>query len=289
MENTQNSKIPVILSKYEHELIDHWVKEQLHAVDMRRDLISESALRQESEEFVTLLREAVEQGNLTNIEAPEWTKVRAMLSALSRSRTEKGFTASETSTFVFSFKAPLFALLFSEYVLDGEPLATDILRASALMDNLGLFCVEEHLKTRESVIIRQQKEILELATPVVKLWDGILTLPLIGTLDSERTQVVMESLLQMISDTGSQFAIIDITGVPTVDTLVAQHLMKTIAAARLMGAECFVSGISPQIAQTIVHLGVKFGDITTRGTLADALALALKRIGLTIIRQPSGT
>ncbi len=286
MESHQNSKIPQILAMYSKELIDHWLKEQLSAVTMRRDLISEALLRQESEEFVGLFSDAVKSGNLTNIDAPEWKKVREMLASLSRSRTERGFSTLEVSTFIFSFKQPLIARLSQVHGKDAEGLVADLLTANTLMDKLGLFCVEEYLRTREAIIIRQQKELLELSTPVVKLWKGILTLPLIGTLDSERTQIVMESLLQMISDTGSEIAIIDITGVPTVDTLVAQHLMKTVAAARLMGAECYISGISPQIAQTIVHLGFKFGDTTTKATLADAFSLALRKMGLTITSMP---
>lgn len=286
MENHKQSKIPDILAKYGKELVDHWINEQLAAVTMRRDLISETSLRQEATEFVALFGDAVKSGNLTNIDAPEWKKVKEMLAALSRSRTEKGFSAMEVSTFIFSFKQPLISRLSQEHGKDAEGFVADLVAATILIDKLGLFCVEEYLKTREALIVRQQKELLELSTPVVKLWKGILTLPLIGTLDSERTQIVMESLLQMISDTGSEIAIIDITGVPTVDTLVAQHLMKTVAAARLMGAECFISGISPQIAQTIVHLGFKFGDTTTKATLADAFSLALKKMGLTITSVP---
>jgi len=286
MESDKNSKIPDIFAKFEKELVDLWVKEQLAAVTMRRDLISEASLRQESEEFVTLFSDAVKCGNLTNIDTPEWKKVKEMLASLSRSRTERGFSTLEVSTFIFSFKQPLISRLSQVHGKDAEGLVADLLTATTLMDKLGLFCVEEYLRTREAIIIRQQKELLELSTPVVKLWKGILTLPLIGTLDSERTQIVMESLLQMISDTGSEIAIIDITGVPTVDTLVAQHLMKTVAAARLMGAECYISGISPQIAQTIVHLGFKFGDTTTKATLADAFSLALRKMGLTITSMP---
>lgn len=286
MESHQQSKIPDILAKYGKEIIDLWIKEQLAAVTMRRDLISEASLRQESSEFVTLFSDAVKGGNLTNVDTPQWKKVKDMLASLSRSRTEKGFSAMEVSTFIFSFKQPLISRLSQEHGKDAEGLVADLVAVTILVDRLGLFCVEEYLKTREAIIIRQQKELLELSTPVVKLWKGILTLPLIGTLDSERTQIVMESLLQMISDTGSEIAIIDITGVPTVDTLVAQHLMKTVAAARLMGAECYISGISPQIAQTIVHLGFKFGDTTTKATLADAFSLALRKLGLTITSIP---
>jgi rsbT co-antagonist protein RsbR len=163
--------------------------------------------------------------------------------------------------------------------------AEQLWRATSLLDTLGLYTTETYQKGREEIIARQQQELLELSTPVVQLWHGVLALPLIGTLDSARTQVVMESLLQAIVETGSSIAIIDITGVPVVDTLVAQHLLKTVAAARLMGADCIISGIRPQIAQTIVHLGVEINDVITKATLADAFAIALTRIGLYVARK----
>lgn len=189
--------------------------------------------------------------------------------------------------FIFSFKQPLFARLRTELAGDVNALVEDTWLATTLIDQLGLLTTETYQKTREEVINRQQEEMLELSTPVVKLWEGILALPIIGTLDSTRTQVVMESLLQKIVETGSEVAIIDITGVPTVDTLTAQHLLKTVTAARLMGADCIISGIRPQIAQTIVYLGVDLGDVVTKATLADAFLMALKRLGLTINRpQP---
>jgi len=205
---------------------------------------------------------------------------------MSRSRTQKGFTPGETATFVFSLKEPLFTLLRREMGKDAEKLAEEVWHATLLLDKLGLYTTEVHQKNREEVIQRQQEELLELSTPVVKLWDGILALPLIGTLDSERTQVVMESLLERVVDTGSEIAIIDITGVPTVDTLVAQHLLKTVAAARLMGADCIISGIRPQIAQTLVHLGVTL-DVITKSSMADAFALALRRIGKVVVDRPA--
>jgi rsbT co-antagonist protein RsbR len=207
-----------------------------------------------------------------------------MLASVSRTRSQRGFTPSETATFVFSFKQPLFNHLRSE-AQDGTALVEDILLATNLLDELALWTTEVYQKTREEVIMRQQEELMELSTPVVKLWDGILALPIIGTLDSARTQVVMESLLQKIVETGSEVAIIDITGVPTVDTLTAQHLLKTVTAARLMGADCILSGIRPQIAQTIVYLGVDLADMVTKASLADAFALALKRTGATISRS----
>jgi rsbT co-antagonist protein RsbR len=210
-----------------------------------------------------------------------------MLADLSRARTQQGFGPSETAAFIFSLKRPLFDRLRQEVGKDAEALASEVWAATLLLDRMGLYATEIHQKVREEVIVRQQQELLELSTPVVRLWDGLLALPLIGTLDSARTQVVMEILLQRIVETGAGIAIIDITGVPTVDTLVAQHLLKTVAAARLMGADCIISGIRPQIAQTIVHLGVALGDVTTKATLADALATALSRLGLAVGRAPA--
>ena len=209
--------------------------------------------------------------------------MRDILAGISRSRARQGFTPTETATFVFSLKQPLFAKLRSELPL--EQFADQVWSLTTILDGFGLYTAETYQKGREEIIARQQQELLELSTPVVELWDGVLALPLIGTLDSARTQVVMESLLQAIVDTGSSIAIIDITGVPVVDTLVAQHLLKTVAAARLMGADCIISGIRPQIAQTIVHLGVEISDVATKATLADAFAIALSRIGLGVAKR----
>ncbi len=207
----------------------------------------------------------------------EWKTVRDVLAGISRSRAILGFSPSETATFIFSLKQPLFSRLRKELASNAEALNNEFWTISSLLDRLGLYTTELYQKSREEVIARQQQEMLELSTPVVKLWEGILALPMIGTLDSARTQVVMETLLQKIVETGSEVAIIDITGVPQVDTLVAQHLLKTVTAARLMGAECIISGIRPQIAQTIVHLGVDLGNITTKASLADAFLVALSR------------
>jgi rsbT co-antagonist protein RsbR len=207
---------------------------------------------------------------------------------LSQQRARQGFTSSETATFVFSLKQPLFERLRAAFGRDADKLADNLWRTTSLLDELGLMTTESFQKGREAVIARQQQEMLELSTPVVELWVGILALPLIGTLDSERTQIVMESLLTRIVETGASIAIIDITGVPTVDTLVAQHLLKTVSAARLMGAECIISGIRPQIAQTIVHLGVELGQVITKATLAAAFAIALDRRGLAVGMRAAG-
>jgi rsbT co-antagonist protein RsbR len=205
------------------------------------------------------------------------------MTKVSRSRVAQGFSPSETATFVFSLKQPMFDMLRRE-IRDVEELCREIWATTALLDKLGLYTTEAYLHSRESIISRQQQELMELSTPVVQLWDNVLALPLIGTLDSERTQVVMENLLEKVVETGASIAIIDITGVPTVDTLVAQHLLKTVAAARLMGADCIISGIRPQIAQTIVHLGINLADIITKATLADAFAIALQRTGAKVTR-----
>ncbi|MBD2122291.1 STAS domain-containing protein [Trichocoleus sp. FACHB-262] len=279
------SKIYDILDQHGAELLTEWL--QAITASHRRGLLKEGELREECREFIHLFREAVRQDSLSDIYSAPWNEVRGLLSNISRMRSQKGFTPLETASFVFSFKQPLFARLRQELAQDGEELLENVWTATALLDKLGLFTTEVYQKNREEVILRQQEELLELSTPVVKLWEGILALPIIGTLDSARTQVVMESLLQKIVETGSDFAIIDITGVPTVDTLTAQHLLKTITAARLMGAECIISGIRPQIAQTIVYLGVDLAGVTTKSSLADAFKLALERTGRKIIRTQS--
>jgi rsbT co-antagonist protein RsbR len=270
--------IPRILKAYEAELLDEWLREQLSAIRIGSK-IGEGELRSQSREFLNLLQQATQGGNITDVQGPSYGRVRDMLGDFSRSRGLQGFSPSETAIFVFSLKRPLFSRIRKELATDADALATVTWSATELLDKLGLYTTELYQKSREDVITRQQQELLELSTPVVKLWDGILALPMIGTLDSARTQVVMESLLQRIVETGADIAIIDITGVPTVDTLTAQHLLKTVTAARLMGADCIISGIRPQIAQTIVHLGVDLGAVITKATLADAFRRALEMTG----------
>jgi len=280
-----STRVADVLKKYEDELVAEWLK-VLREGGAGKDLrISDADLTKQAAEFVSLLQQAAQNGNAADTSTPEWKAVGAFLDEVSRSRVSQGFSSDETARFVFSFKQPLFARLRAELGKDAEALADETWRATELVDRMGLHTVRSFQKTREDVINRQQTEMLELSTPVVKLWDGVLALPMIGTLDSERTQIVMESLLQRIVDTGSEIAIIDITGVPTVDTLVAQHLLKTVTAIRLMGADCIISGVRPQIAQTIVHLGVDLQGVTTKATLADALSLALKRLNFTVVRK----
>ncbi len=285
MSPATSSRLSQILERREAEILDHWMKAQLGAATARRDLMSEGQLREQSKEFLNLLQQATSKVTGTDVSGSEWQGVRQMLAEISRSRGAKGFTPSETAIFVFSLKQPVFDAMRQELGGDAAALTDEVWNTSLLLDRLGLYTTEIFQKGREEVIARQQQEMLELSTPVVKLWEGVLGLPMIGTLDSARTQVVMESLLQRIVETGAEVAIIDITGVPTVDTLVAQHLIKTITAARLMGAECIISGIRPQIAATIVHLGVDLSMVITKATLADAFSVALARVGLSV--QPT--
>lgn len=273
-----------VLRKYQAELLADWLA-ALAASELRRDaLMREAELREQCTEFLRLLMLATERGNLMDTAAHEYVQVREMLERISRSRGLQGFKPSETATFVFSLKQPLFHRLRQEYASEPQRVADALWSITVLMDRLGLYTTEVHQQAREEVIIRQQQEMLELSTPVVELWERVLALPLIGTLDSERTQTVMEMLLQRIVDKGAEIAIIDITGVPTVDTLTAQHLIKTITATRLMGAECVISGIRPQIAQTIVHLGVDLSGVVTKASLASAFTWALSRLQLSIRR-----
>ncbi len=281
------TRIAEIVRKSEQDLLKDWMDEQANATSRQKLLMKEEELRQQCKEFLGLISQAMQNDGTGDITSPTWEPVREMLSNVCRSRTQQGFTPSETATFVFSLKKPLFSRLRRD-IKNIEALADETWMATELLDKLGLYTTEVFQKTREEVIGRQQQEMMELSTPVVKLWEGVLALPLIGTLDSARTQVVMESLLQRIVETEANVAIIDITGVPTVDTLVAQHLLKTVTAARLMGAECIISGIRPQIAQTIVHLGVALGNVVTKANLADAFQIALQRTGYVVCRNGSG-
>ncbi len=281
----ETTRIQKVLKESEKEILTAWLAELKQRSSGADGRISEAELETQARDLLKLLQESARHGNVHDINAAEWSPVREFLEGVSRSRAIQGFSSEQTATFVFSLKQPLFALLVKAAAGDAKALAEDTWAVTLLIDQLGLHTVKTFQKSRESVIARQQEEMLELSTPVVKLWEGVLALPMIGTLDSARTQIVMESLLQRIVDTGSEIAIIDITGVPTVDTLVAQHLLKTVAAIRLMGADCIISGVRPQIAQTIVHLGVDLQGVITKANLADALALALKRSGFVVTRN----
>jgi rsbT co-antagonist protein RsbR len=279
-----STRISQLIQENEAEIGAEWMA-QLEALTVRTNVVSKDQLRRHCQQFLAAFATATRGGELQNVEHRSWDEVRDLLDDISTTRAKAGSTPSETATFVFSLKQPLFARLRTGFAGEAEALADASWTVNTLLDKLGLYTIEAFQRTRDQIIVRQQQELLELSTPVVKLWHGILALPLIGTLDSARTQVVMENILQKIVDTGASIAIIDITGVPTVDTLVAQHLMKTIAAARLMGADCIISGIRPQIAQTIVHLGVNLEDVTTKATLADAFVVALERTGTAVVAK----
>jgi rsbT co-antagonist protein RsbR len=276
----QNKQIAEEIRSRQDAILKDWMAYQVSGLTLRRDLVKESELRESSRQFLEVFSEALATGD--DISSPRWKPVKDNLAEVSRTRAVQGFSPVETAMYVFSLKQPLFDLAQQRAGQDGKRLAEILWDLTTILDKLGLYTSEVYQESRESVIYRQQQELMELSTPVVQLWDEVLALPLIGTLDSARTQVVMENLLQRVVETGARIAIIDITGVPTVDTLVAQHLMKTVAATRLMGADCIISGIRPQIAQTIVHLGVNLNDIVTKATLADAFEVALVRLGATV-------
>lgn len=283
--NQRAGNLGTIVAQHRDTILSGWLRDMLGST-RRSDLMKDAELQSQCKQFLDLLAQA--SSATVSLQSPAYDPLRALLAEISRTRAIQGFTARDTATFVFSIKRPLFTAIRESMGNDATGMAEQMWTTTELIDSLGLYTTEEYLKSREEKIRRQQEEMLELSTPVVKLWEGVLALPLIGTLDSARTQVVMESLLEAIVQTNSRVAIIDITGVPTVDTVVAQHLLKTVTAARLMGADCIISGVRPQIAQTIVHLGINLLDVTTKSTLSDAFAVALQRSGFTLAR-PSKT
>jgi len=278
------SKLAEMINKYQDEIRADWLKQMAGSVS-RADLMTKEELDMQSRELMDAIAMGARSGEMTNLDGPAWGQAKEVLSSISSSRARQGFSTSETATFVLSLKQPIFNAIRRENASDPTALFSDIWQSTLLVDKLALLTVDAFQSTREQLIARQQEELMELSTPVVKLWEGILALPIIGTLDSARTQVVMESLLSAVVQTNSRVAIIDITGVPTVDTLVAQHLLKTITAARLMGADCIISGVRPQIAQTIVHLGIDLAGVITKAKLSDAFALALQRTSQVVTRM----
>lgn len=281
----RNSQIPEIIKTNERDLLKEWVKTQVEANGRPSEFLNEAVLTPVSTEFLNAMQRALQSGhNFDSIEGQEWSEVKGMLGDISRSRALQGFSPTETALFVFSLKEALFNRLRTQ-LKDPKELAEETLTASKILDLLGLYTTEVYQRSREEVIRRQQQELLELSTPVIRIWDGVLAIPIIGTLDSARTQIVMENLLEQIVQTGSKIAILDITGVPTVDTQTAQHLIKTVAAARLMGAECIISGIRPQIAQTIVHLGIEITDVITQASMADAVRYAMTKGGWVVAKR----
>jgi rsbT co-antagonist protein RsbR len=280
------NELAEIISKNEDRIRAEWIRDMSKSVQ-RADLMGKAELDEQCRTLLGAIVQGLKTSGPADVTTSGWNAARELLQDISTSRARQGFTSVEVATFVLSLKQSMFASIREELGTNQDKLLDTIWTATELLDRLALLTTEAFLAAREELISRQQQELLELSTPVVKLWDGILALPIIGTLDSARTQVVMENLLQTVVATNSKFAIIDITGVPTVDTLVAQHLLKTITAARLMGAECIISGIRPQIAQTIVHLGINLEDVVTKAKLSDAFALALARSGRTVTRLAS--
>jgi len=276
------TKISRVLANYGKELVQEWVQEQLKDMSTHGHLMSDQQLRSQCEEFVHLVQRAAALSDCRDMKGAEWEPTRDMLASISKSRAHQGYTAAETALFVLSFKKPFFDRLRLEHGGNTDALAADLFLASDLLENLALHTTNVFQASREEIIRRQELEIMELSTPVIQLWPGILCIPFIGTFDSERTHVMVESLLQKIADTRSEIAILDISGVATVDTLVAQHIMKTIAAVRLMGADCFISGLRPAVAQTMVQLGVELLNVITKANLGSAMDLALRRLGLEV-------
>lgn len=289
MSKEGQSRLADLLNRHRADILDEWTYAQAAELSASSHGLQERQIREESTDFLDALQEALTRSDGRQISAPEFARVRESLERICTARLNQGFTPSEVATFIFSLKHPLFTRLRRDLSDDMNTFAQETWTTTSIIDRLGLFATEIYQQGRNQIIARQQEEMLELSTPVVQLWEGVLALPLIGTLDSARTQVVMQNLLEAIVSTGAEIAIIDITGVPTVDTLVAQHLLKTVAAARLMGADCIISGIRPQIAQTIIHLGVDLANVTTKATLADAFSIALRRSGLSVVRSAART
>lgn len=271
-----------LLQKKRGHVLEYWMTRQLADSTLRDDLMSNEELREQSNELLDSLLQSITEQNMVDPDTSELDGVKEILSGISISRAKQGFSPRETGLYVFSLKDSLIQVLSEEIKNDPATLYAASQKVNKLLDNLGIVTFETFIKGREEVILRQTDEITEISTPVIRVWDGILALPIIGTLDSARTQVVMENLLQEIVESGSTIAILDISGVPAVDSLVAQHLIKTVAATRLMGAECIISGIRPEIAQTVVHLGIDLSNIITKATLAHALRYAFGTLRLSV-------
>lgn len=271
------------LNKNRHILAENWLKVLIQDDSLREDITTNEDLRVQAGELITALLNAFKSGNFDNIEAPEYEEVLEILTGLSLSRAKQGYSPRDTGLFVMSLK-----IVFTNFLIENKQehqnILQEIIEINSLIDNLSIVTFDTYIKGREEVILRQTDEIEEISSPVIRVWEGIVALPIIGTLDSSRTQVVMENLLNEIVHTGSSIAILDISGVPTVDSLVAQHLIKTVSATRLMGAECIISGIKPEIAQTIVHLGIDLSGIYTKATLASALRFAFQKLKLTVVK-----
>lgn len=278
-----NQAISIIRKKHK-QILENWMKFQLSDEGLREDLMSNEDLRIQSEELLQTLGESLSDTSIEDPRSDVFTPVIDILNGISISRAKQGFSPRETGSFVLGLKDALVAILQQE-IKDPQELFVQSNKISRIIDSFSISTFETFIKGREDVILRQTDEIAEISTPVIRVWDGILALPIIGTLDSARTQVVMENLLQEIVETGSSIAILDISGVPAVDSLVAQHLIKTVSATRLMGAECIISGIRPEIAQTVVHLGIDLSTVVTKASLASALRAAFALLELQVVKR----
>ena len=274
-----------ILKGKKGQIIEKWMQNQSANTTLNDDLIGNQELREQSEEFVTSLLDKLNVENLNNADSGDFDEVMEILDTITISRARQGFSPKETGLFVLFLKEAILEILSQEINSNAALLYTESMKVNRLLDNFTIATFESYISGREEVILRQNDEMTEISTPVIRVWDGILAMPIIGTLDSSRTQIVMENLLEAIVETGSSIAILDISGVPAVDSLIAQHLMKTVAATRLMGAECVISGIRPEIAQTIVHLGIDLSNIITKATLASALQYSFQTLKLEVRKQ----
>src|SRR5438067_13653755 len=277
------SHVVNLLVKRHDEIINLWIKDRLESGEFRDELIPKKELRRQSQQIVDMLARSVKDSDNGEFESPAFDELRLFLNEISRTRAIKGYTPLESATYILSLRNTILPLLAEELEGDSDTLVREMQYFTTLLDKMGLVMVENYIRSREEIIRQQREDMVELSTPVIKVWDKILTLPIIGTLDSRRAQMMMEALLQKVVETGSTIAILDITGVRTMDTLVANHLIKTVTAARLMGARCILTGVSPAIAQTMVQLGIDLSQITTRSQMSDGIKLAFEMIGRTVI------
>ncbi len=279
----QAARIVHLLTKRHDEILNLWIKDRLESGDFRDELVSKKVLRSQSEQIVDMLASAIKESSGGDFSSPAFSELRALLNEISHTRAVKGYKPTENATYILSLRNTLLPLLAEEMSGDSAGLVREMNYFTNLLDKMSLVMVENYIHSREEIIRQQRADMLELSTPVIKVWDKILTLPVISTLDSRRAQVMMEALLQKIVETGSTIAILDITGVRTMDTLVANHLIKTVTAARLMGARCILTGVSPAIAQTMVQLGIDLSQIMTRAQMSDGIRLALEMSGRVVV------